>query len=234
MKKKNIVFITVIITLVLALILTAVIIHKMKMFNAISDEKAKIKENNIMTLITEDAGSRNKNYGGDNLTTYRTITQQNDKNWKDIYLNFIKEEKQKNSFTLTDFEYAFVSIKESNIPFLLVHDDWNMYLFYQEDGTIFQALNSSGDPLSLSRMDTAYIKDGNLFLEGSCGAPKAFYLCQVICEGGFSLKFLAEGYYTGSGDVVYHDDEGHAVSKETYDNARADAINDAQKILFSH
>lgn len=237
MKKKNIILTILILAFVLALIVTAVIIHGMKKGATTSDEKATKRENNITTLITEVTEKTKTKGEGDFLTTDSSTTQQNNNknnnNWKDTYLRFINEEKQNSSFTLTEFEYAFVSLKESSLPFLLVHDDWNMYLFYQNDGTILQALDSNGEPLGLSRMDTAYTKDGSLYLEGSCGAPKAFYLCQVIYDSSFSLKYLAEGYYTEDGDIVYHDDKGNDVSKEEYDNARAEAINNAQNVSFT-
>lgn len=152
--------------------------------------------------------------------------------WKSVYIEFIENEKRVKKITLTDFEYAFVSMKEFENPLLLIHDDWNMYLYYELNGTIYPAKEKSGDALALQRMDVAYTKRGNLYLEGAAGVPKAFYLCQVVFDDGFTLKYIAEGYNTPDGEVVYHDDQGNTISEYDYNLARNKVIVGAKQVEF--
>lgn len=160
-----------------------------------------------------------------------TASEMNE-NWEKIYMGFVKEEKDNPSFTLTKFEYTFVSINDFEVPLLLIHDDWNMYLFYQKNNIVHQAYGLNGETLALSRMDDAYINDGILYLEGACGSPKSFYLCKVVFDDFFSLEYLAEGNYTSSGKIVYHDNQGNAISKDTYTEVRNNALYKARKVTF--
>ena len=98
----------------------------------------------ISFLIARKNITQEKNPGAENASLPQQIDlrETSQKSWRELYYAFLREESDCAKYTLSKFQYAFVALKGFAYPVLLIKDDYNMYLFYQQKERVLPALDN--------------------------------------------------------------------------------------------